>query len=206
MLEQKRIKLTIAMLICVGLAGCMPSGSNQAWSNVVFISSQENAQRGCTAAISQSVGNYIGQKSFASANGNVNFMSSPGQIGIFCQIFSFGLQTQSGRDQYFASEGFQRSVRDSNAYVVVFTKETDANKISLVLSLEDKDGKEFALLKPATIEGVSPGIRYDFDNLSSGDVANIAKTNSFTILVNRGAGEEKFRVTPSNLDPFSLNR
>ncbi len=197
----------VMIFVFLGLVvSCAPGTiGGESWSRTVFVASESAAQKGCTAAVTQSPGNYVGQKPFASANGAVNFMSTPGKVGIFCQLLSFVLQTPAARDQYFSSSAFKQQVRDAHAHVVVFTKETDFKKVSLYLSLEDKDGKEFAQLRNATVEGVLPGLRYDFDQLNLSDLANIDKTFSFTIVVNRGTGDEKFRVAQSNLDPFNLN-
>ncbi len=200
------MKRIFGLIFLAIFVSCAPTSvGNESWSRVVFVASESAAQKGCTAAITQPPGSYIGQKPFASVNGAVNFMSTPGKVGIFCQLFSFGLQTATARDQYFSSGAFKQQIRDAHAYVVVFTKETDFKKVSLYLSLEDKDGKEFAQLRNASVEGVLPGVRYDFDQLNPSDLANIDKTVSFSIVVNRGFGEEKFRVTPSNLDPFNIN-
>jgi hypothetical protein len=198
-------KLFVVGALLLGLAACAPGNQfSEPWSRSVFAPSEASLRRGCIADKDQPVGNYIGQVSFNSQNGIVNFMSAPGQVGVFCKFFAFVLNTPEGQSQFFELPTFKSRVNDAGAYIVVYTK-SDITKVSVHISLESADGSEIYQLTPKNAENVIPGVRYDFKQLSASDRENIAKTASFSLVVNRGFGEEKFRVTPSNLDPFKLN-
>ena len=108
-------------------------------------------------------------------------------------------------NEFFTTDVFGEIARKANASVVVFTKAASINDVSIYLALEDKAGKEFSQVGSYTAEGVIPGVRFNFNKLTPTDISNIDKAFSFTVVINRGAGEEKFSVTQNNFNPFAIN-
>ena len=189
------------------LVACAPNNvRSELWARNIFVPTQANAQQGCSAAFSQSPGNYIGEKTFSSSQGQVRLISAPGDIGVFCQLLGILLSDSSALNSFFATEEFAALAKKANAGVIVFTKSTSLKDTSAYLSLEDASGKEFSQVRSFTVEGVIPGVRFNFNQLTEIDVLNIGKALSFTIVINRGFGEERFPVNQNNFNPFALNR
>jgi hypothetical protein len=188
------------------LVACVPENQIQeTWSRSVFAPSEASFRKACVAAINTPLEQDIGEVWFGSPNGKVFFVSAPGTLGMDCQFdFAFGLQDRNNLSNYLNSQEFKELIADSQAFFVVYTQKNMAD-VAAYISLENAKGVEFAQLISNNVEGVIPGFRYNFTQLSASDIENIAKTTSFSLVVNRGFGKEKFRVTPSNLDPFKLN-
>jgi hypothetical protein len=198
-------KFVVTAALLFVLTACVPGNqTRETWSRSVFAPSEASSRMGCLAAKDQPAGNYIGQSSFKSEHGIVDFRSAPGQVGGLCKFYAIVLHTPEGQNQFFDLPYFKKLVNEARAFIVIYT-DRDIGKVSAHINLESAGGVEFAQLIPKSAEVARVGVQYDFNQLSVSDLENIAKTSSFSLVVNRGFGEEKFRVTPDNLDPFKLN-
>jgi hypothetical protein len=199
-------KLFSMVALSFVLVACVAGNQfSESWSRSVFTPSEASFRKACVTSINTPLEQDIGEVWFSSPNGKVFFVSAPGTLGIDCQFdFAFGLQDRGNLNNYLNSSEFKELMADSQAFFVVYTQKNMAD-VAAHISLENANGEEFAQLISNNVEGVIPGFRYNFTRFSALDIENIAKTSSFSLVVNRGFGEEKFRVTPDNLDPFKLN-
>ena len=200
------MRTSVILVFGIALMGCAPNVvSNELWAKTVFVPTQSGSQQGCAAGFNQSSEKRIGEKIFRTSRGEVRLTSAPGDVGGFCQLLGILIPNSAGLNEFFTTEAFGEIARKANASVVVFAKIASLSDVSIYLALEDKAGKEFFQVRSYTAEGVIPGVRFNFDQLTPNDVLNIDKAFSFTIVVNRGFGEEKFPITQSNFNPFAIN-
>ena len=137
----------------------------------------------------------VGEIQLFSNGHSIRFVSAPGDATTLCGLLG-GIIANDDRTSFFDSS-FYTVTRDmSHVLVVVNGNDIDIKTASLSINLEDETGARLAVVKAPNVEGVLPGVRFDFDHTSFAREPQLDRVASFTIIVNRGTAEERYKVTP----------
>ncbi len=191
------------------LASCAPSvGGRELWGREVFLPSRATIQDACNLGLK--LGNddssKIGKFEEAGREGKIRFYSAPGQVFVSCQLFSLFVLNDQMRTAFLASPTFNDVIKESRPFVVIEGSNLTTGNTSVSIVLEDEKGSEIRSLGFSKAEGVIPGVRFDFGGLSSIPADVFDRTQSFKIVVVRGAETEQFRANADNYSALRLTR
>jgi hypothetical protein len=170
------------------LAGCAPSFlGGESWGKAMFSPSPVADQSACDAGFdygqSQKKLNAVGAVRFQTSKGLVLFNTRLGKLYFLCNSLGW----LGGRKPTGFSEVFTSDVMFEDASMVGKTAQ-------IAISLEDEQGKEIARLNAE--KGETEGNRqwYTPKRYSPADIEALNKAKSFTILLNRGSREERYKI------------
>jgi hypothetical protein len=186
-------------IFLLALSACAPgAGTGESWARAIFAPSNSTIKSACNAKMDlfakSDSGTTVGGIPLSSNGHSIRFQSAPGQAAIFCGIFG-GLVANGNRDSFFNTSIYTKSRDEAHVFVVVNGNDIDIKTASLSINLEDETGANLAGVKAPIVEGVLPGVRFDFEHTSFAREPQLDRVASFTIIVNRGTGEERYKVT-----------
>ena len=181
----------IGLLVAVSVvfSSCAPGlFGSESWGKSIFAPSAASDSAACDAGYQYGQTNKaiqtVGFIQFKSSKGPVRLLTRLGMAYFLCN--SLGLL--NGRKPASISPVFTTSISFDDASFV--------GKIAKVsISLEDQKGQEFARITAEQDETENSKQWYKLKSLSSGDIAALDKAVSFTIIIERAAGEEKYKIT-----------
>jgi hypothetical protein len=183
----KKLLLGVGLL----LAACAPSSlGGESWGKAMFSPSPVADQAACDAGFdfgqTQKRINSVGAVRFQTSKGLVLFNTRLGKLYFLCN--SLGLF--GGRKPNTFSEVFSSDVMFEDASMVGKTAK-------ITISLEDEQGKEIARLNAERSETEGNRQWYTPKRYSAADIEALNKAKSFTILLNRGSSDERYKINPS---------
>ncbi len=186
-------------VLLLSLAACAPgAGTGESWARAIFAPSNATIKSACNTKMDlfaqSDLGTTVGGIPLSSNGHSIRFQSAPGQAAIFCGIFG-GLVANGNRESFFNTSVYTKSRDEAHVFVVVNGSDIDIKTASLSINLEDEAGMSLAVIKAPIVESVLPGVRFDFEHTSFAREAQLDRVASFTIIVNRRTGEERYKVT-----------
>jgi hypothetical protein len=180
-----------ALILSLSLSGCALF-KPEAWAKQMFSPSSQSINTACDNGISSFSRREFpkfGRVYFSPKVGELGFHSQLGQMTLFCFLAGNFAKSQSSEiAQIFTSE-----VR-----LLDTTSKREAIKVQISL---EREGQELIRLEPSVIEPQEEAgsTNYVFHRLSGNQITALEETTSFTVIVNRGSGEERYAVNPTNL-------
>jgi hypothetical protein len=193
---KKFIGLGVLLLM---LAACVPGAStSESWARAIFAPSNATIKSACNMAMDlfgkSDIETSIGEILLVSNGHSIRFVSAPGDATTFCGLLG-GFIANDDRFSFFNSFAYTDIRDDAHVFVVVNGTNIDIKTASLSISLEDETGASLAIVKAPNVEGVLPGVRFDFESTTFTREPQLDRVASFTIILNRGTGEERYKVT-----------
>jgi hypothetical protein len=192
----KLIGIGVLLLL---LAACAPgAGTGESWARAIFAPSNSTVKSACNIAIDlfgkSDFETNVGEIQLFSNGRSIRFVSAPGDATTLCGLLG-GLVANGDRTSFFDSSLYTVTRDMSHVLVVVNGNDVDIKTASLSISLEDETGASLGVFKAPSSEGVLPGVRFDFEHASFAREPQLDRVASFTIIVNRGTAEERYKVT-----------
>jgi hypothetical protein len=189
------MKQIIAPLLVIVLSACAPSSSQEkqdSWAKQIFAPSSALDQKACAQ----------GRQARSS---KPNPDDSPGQVVFTPKQGELNLISRSSLVYFYCSITVVAEILDAETRTLIRVKDTAVKgaNIKVEVSLEH-DSNEIARLKNPDSEASEPKWETDatyfrFGRFDQAQLAAFDQTTSFTIIVNRGLGEERYAVNPTNL-------
>jgi hypothetical protein len=184
-------RVLMILALALSLTGCALFKS-EAWAKQILLPNASTDSTACNKGVQagsarQELGSF-GTITFKPPQGSLGFSTRISQVYLLC--YATGLII--GRKPDNIPDSFSTSVR-------IEDDTTTRAKIRVEISLE-QDGNEIVRLTESEIETEGTAKTwYSFKRLSAAQQTALETANSFTIIVNRGAGEERYAVNPTNL-------
>lgn len=199
----KRLLRTISLLtplLALESGISIGSGQTESWGNQIFLSKNADA-RACELGRAQSKATYnqqnhsqgdyvsLGQVTLRPPQGELAYFTRYSDYHFYCFVAEPSIPNVGLKDFKFTPA----------SKVWISDQSVKAEQISVYILLE-KDGKESLQIEPATVVKDSPRYTiFEFRTFSDQETQAIEVATSFTILVNRGSGEERYPISPLNL-------
>jgi hypothetical protein len=183
----------IALLLMVLLASCAPMrGSQESWGRQIFAPSSALDQKACDKGIQVRSSKPNPDDPF----GRLAFSPKQGELD---------MTTRSRLVYFYCSITVVAKILDPEARTLIRVKDTTVTgaNIKVEVSLEH-NSNEIARLKNPDAEASEPRWETDatyfrFGQFDQAQLAALDQTTSFSIIINRGLGEERYPVNPTNL-------
>jgi hypothetical protein len=177
--------------LALSLSGCALF-QPESWAKQIFAPSSATDQRACERGKqrgkSEQRSESFGELEFKAKQGNLQVSTRSGKLYQFC--FALGLFFDNGSIELNAA--FYTDIRIEDAAV-------KRENIKVEVSLE-REGTEIARLTESEKETEdNDKTWYSFRRLNQNQLAALEQTTSFTIVIDRGLGEERYAVNPTNL-------
>jgi hypothetical protein len=177
------------------LLTCITASSQsvqESWGKQIFGPSSATDQRACERGKlrgnSQQNPETFGELEFKAKQGYLLIYTRGGQLYSYCYAIGLALSNVSIE----LSPVFRTIIRIEDAAV-------KRENIKVEVSLE-REGNEIARLTESETETEdSDKTWYSFRRLNQNQLAALEQTTSFTIIINRGLGEERYAVNPTSL-------
>lgn len=193
------MKKLSALLLTVLLASCAPmQGSQESWARQIFAPSSETLKRGCGMAFDTPQPDSIGQLRLRTSTKRlIRFSSVPGDLYIFCGLFGIIAPGEQARDSFLELEGYRRFSQNAHLFVIVEGDDLKMNQVGINISLTSATDQELLQIKPDSVEGVTPGIRFNFEKVQENRRSILDSVTSFTITLTISGTSEQFPIDPS---------
>ena len=184
-----RTKWWMLVGLAAVLIACAPSvSSREAWGRAVFSPSSSSERAACDAGYqygqTTKAIQTVGLISFSTPRGSLRLLTRLAKLHFLCN--SIGLF--NGRKPETYSDVFNTDVGFEDATMV-------GRFAKVSFSLEDEKGSEFARLTAEQTETEKNRQWYARKSYSATDLAALDKAASFSIIIERGSGEERYKVT-----------
>ena len=185
-------RVFVAVLLALSLTGCALF-KPEPWAKQIFAPSSVTDNAACDRGVREGsskkdLDDKFGSVEFAPKQGDLAFATRSRTLYLLC--YATGL----------ISQGRPSSLRDSyTTFIRIQDSAVKRDQIKVQISLE-QDGRELVRLTDAEIETEGDDKTwYSFKRFSQNQLSALEQTTSFTIIVNRGLGEERYPINPTNL-------
>jgi hypothetical protein len=190
------IKKAIIFVFLGLVIGCAPGTiGGESWGKAMFSPSSVSDQAACDAGFefgqTQKKLNSVGALRFQTSKGLVLFNTRLSKLYFLCNSLGW----LNGRKPSSFSPVFSSDIMFDDAAMVGKTAQ-------VTISLEDEQGKEFARLNATKDETEGNRQWYTPISYSNADIAALNLAKSFTIIINRGTTDERYKVN-SSFTPLS---
>ena len=183
-------RVFVAVLLAVSLTGCALF-KPEPWARQIFAPSSQSQSTACDRGINsnQELPPIVGRVFLSPKVGELSFHSQLGQLQLLCYLAPS-----------FARDQLSLIASIAQTYVLFQDSSVKRENVKVEISLE-RDGQELVRLKPSTVtpREESAATVFEFARLTSDQLTALEQTTSFSIIVNRGLGEERYAVNPTNL-------
>jgi hypothetical protein len=196
-----RLKL---LLLAVLFSSCVPTLlSSPNWVRVALAPDAMERNAACDRAVANAARRdfstiVAGVVDLSPEDEGLKLFSSLGGTYTLCSVFGI-----SGRKP--------ESVPVSSSFIVIEQPGLKASQVTASIELNDGNGVVLRSVSPSSIEEDSEDVTASFRRWNGADFDAMNKAAFFTVVLNRGKGEEKYRVTRDMfesvllLDPRSFN-
>jgi hypothetical protein len=180
-----------ALIFAAALSSCALF-QPEPWAKEIFAPSSATDQRSCDRGKqrgkSEQKSESFGELEFKAKQGDLRVATRGSKLYFLC--YALGLFFSNGSIEL--SPVFRTDIRIEDAAV-------KRENIKVEVSLE-REGNEIARLTESETETEdNDKTWYSFRRLNQNQLAALEQTTSFTIVINRGLGEERYAVNPTNL-------
>jgi hypothetical protein len=183
--------LLAALILALSLSGCALF-QPEPWAKQIFAPSSMTDQRSCDRGTqrgkSKQTLDDFGRVKFTAKQGDLLFTTRGSKLHLLC--YALGLIVGRGSEEF--DPIFRTDIRIEASGV-------KRENIKVEVSLE-REGNEIARLTESETETEdNDKTWYSFRRLNQNQLAALEQTTSFTIVINRGLGEERYAVNPTIL-------
>jgi hypothetical protein len=181
--------VSAALIFAATLSSCTMV-KPESWAKQIFAPSSGTDQRACdegfAARSNPQASRSFGYVALKPPVGKLSFFSRIGFIHLRCRVMVAFDQKPSGPFGDFT-------------YVSIEDSSVTSKQVKVQISLEANQNEVFRLTDLPIISDEVDRIWYAIDRRNENLIKSLETVTSFTIIVNRGAGEERYFVNPTNL-------
>jgi hypothetical protein len=180
--------VSAALILALTLSSCTMF-KPESWATQVFSPSSQSINTACDRGIEAGPNAFdFGRIIFSPTVGKLILTTRLSEVHVSCHLIGSFAKTMMDTISTVAKTEVQ--VQDSSV---------KRELISMEISLEH-DGQELVRLKTSSTDAEDTDKTwFSFRRLNQNQLAALEQTTSFTIVINRGLGEERYAVNPTNL-------
>jgi hypothetical protein len=186
------MKKLLFLVLVFMLSSCVPPllGSPN-WVRIALAPNALERNAACDRAIAQSstsvnafkLDNLVaGVVDFGPEENKVSLFSSIGGTYTLCRVLGF-----TGRKP--------AEIPNVGTFIVIKQEQLQASALKTIIELNDVDGKVFHAINPSSTEAKSGELNVSFRRITAADTSAMEKAASLSVVIERGKGEERYRLT-----------